>query len=660
MGKFITDTKYGEELANENIDYWKSEEARINGFTYYETTKFDTVDINNPTQEEINNFAKLTPVQKVLYIKEHFSEDPGIFKYIDVNTYNQRNVREKGYTGQSLYFHDNIENIEDILIQSKLDSFNKHPYIKLAMLDIVKYAFIVDGFRFKRNSITKLVVNEFLLKPIQYNGTNIVPTIIDNFATLFNVNDFDSKGTDIYNMTERFVRSHSGIIKNVFLSKKDNRFNKFFKSDNIVQIPYTKDGISFIEYTGIGKWVEEDTTGESSFTGDIQPGFISSDSLSYIRITRNINKKSVTTLYKVIIKDKGLYLAPLNLLDNNETNEYSINPNHNKFKRLEYYLGIIDAAASTESDINIIISQEDGPASAENKAKYTIKRFIQPKINDVLNNRNYFTENLSSTDPNGFINKLINKFKENPDKALIADNNKIINFALPNIDSATIQTINGEDYYIKKVKPSNNLKLYFKTKQDKYYNKLNEQEKNIADTVGQYSLIVPNIYEVSQYFSPVEENIEDIAPFAITDIIGDSYETIDSSKLTTVEEISLKIINDINRQGINGNEVAEKVAELLKESDIDRYSAVSIKNHTREIYSRAAGFYKTVSNMLNKEINNFIQDENGEWLSIDNPKVIDIIKDKPGELDKYVRTLLNARSFGTSLSGLFEFDIAKV
>lgn len=660
MGKFITDTKYGEELANENIDYWKSEEARINGFTYYETTKFDTVDINNPTQEEINNFAKLTPVQKVLYIKEHFSEDPGIFKYIDVNTYNQRNVREKGYTGQSLYFHDNIENIEDILIQSKLDSFNKHPYIKLAMLDIVKYAFIVDGFRFKRNSITKLVVNEFLLKPIQYNGTNIVPTIIDNFATLFNVNDFDSKGTDIYNMTERFVRSHSGIIKNVFLSKKDNRFNKFFKSDNIVQIPYTKDGISFIEYTGIGKWVEEDTSGESSFTGDIQPGFISSDSLSYIRITRNINKKATTTLYKVIIKDKGLYLAPLNLLDSNETNEYSINPNNNKFKRLEYYLGIIDAAASTKSDVNIIISQEDGPASAENKTKYTIKRFIQPKINDVLNNRNYFTENLSNTDPNGFINKLINKFKENPDKALIADNNKIINFALPNIGSATIQTINGEDYYIKKVKPSNNLKLYFKTKQDNYYNKLNEQEKNIADTVGQYSLIVPNIYEVSQYFSPVEENIEDIAPFAITDIIGDSYETIDSSKLTTVEEISLKIINDINRQGINGNEVAEKVAELLKESDIDRYSAVSIKNHTREIYSRAAGFYKTVSNMLNKEINNFIQDENGEWLSIDNPKVIDIIKDKPGELDRYVRTLLNARSFGTSLSGLFEFDIASV
>ena len=660
IGKFITNTKYGEELANKNIDYWKSEEARINGFTYYETTKFDTIDINNPTQEEIDNFAKLTPVQKVLYIKEHFSEDSGIFKYIDVNAYNQRDVREKGYTGQSLYFHDNIENIEDILIQSKLDSFSKHPYIKLAMLDLVKYAFIVDGFRFKRNSITKLIVNEFLLKPIQYNGTNIISTIINNFATLFNINDFDTKGTDIYNITERFVRSHSSIIKNVFLSKKDNRFNKFFKSDNIVQVPYTKDGISFIEYAGIGKWIEEDTSGESSFTGDIQPGFLSSDSLSYIRITRNINKKSVTTLYKVIIKDKGLYLAPLNLLDTNETNEYSINPNNNKFKRLEYYIGIIDAAASTDSDINIIISQENGPAGAENRTKYTIKRFIQPKINDVLNNRNYFIENLSNTDPNGFINKLINKFKENPDKVLIADNNKIINFALPNIGSTTIQTINEEDYYIKKVKPSNNLKLYFKTKQDKYFNKLNEQEKSIANIIGQYSLIVPNIYEVSQYFSPIEENIEDVAPFAITDIIGNSYETIDSSKLNTVEEISLKIINDINRQGINGNEVAEKVAELLKESDIDRYSAVSIKTHTREIYSRAAGFYKTASNMLNKEINNFIQDENGEWLAIDDPKVIDIIKNKPGELDRYVRTLLNARSFGTSLNGLFEFDITSV
>lgn len=647
MGKFITDTEYGKELANKNIDYWKSEEARINGYTYYETTKFDTVDINNPTQEEINNFAKLTPVQKVLYIKEHFSEDPGIFKYIDVNTYNQRNVREKGYTGQSLYFHDNIENIEDLINQSKLDSFSKHPYIKLAMLDVVKYAFIVDGFKFKRNSVVKIISNDFLLKPIQYNGTNIISTIIDNFATLFNFKEFNIEGSNIYNITERFIRSHSAIVKNIFLNKNSN-YNNFFKHDNIIHIPYTSDGISFIEQFNIDYWnyVEQEFNNQN---------------IKYIRITRKINKKNITTLYKILYKKTGLYLAPLNLLDSNETNEYSINPTNNKFKRLEYYIGIIDAAAaSAESDVNIIISQEDGPASAENKAKYTIKRFIQPKINDVLNNRNYFTENLSSTDPNGFINKLINKFKENPDKVLIADNNKIINFALPNIGSATIQTINGEDYYIKKVKPSNNLKLYFKTKQDKYYNKLNEQEKNIADTVGQYSLIVPNIYEVSQYFSPVEENIEDIAPFAITDIIGNSYETIDSSKLTTVEEISLKIINDINRQGINGNEVAEKVAELLKESDIDRYSAVSIKNHTREIYSRAAGFYKTVSNMLNKEINNFIQDENGEWLSIDNPKVIDIIKNKPGELDRYVRTLLNARSFGTSLSGLFEFDIASV
>lgn len=646
MGKFITDTEYGKELANKNIDYWKSEEARINGYTYYETTKFDTVDINNPTQEEINNFAKLTPVQKVLYIKEHFSEDPGIFKYIDVNTYNQRNVREKGYTGQSLYFHDNIENIEDLINQSKLDSFSKHPYIKLTMLDVVKYAFIIDGFKFKRNSVVKIISNDFLLKPIQYNGTNIISTIIDNFATLFNFKEFNIEGSNIYNITERFIRSHSTIVKNIFLNKNSN-YNNFFKHDNIIHIPYTSDGINFIEQFNIDYW------------NDVEQEF-NNQNIKYIRITRKINKKNITTLYKILYKKTGLYLAPLNLLDSNETNEYSINPTNNKFKRLEYYLGIIDAAASTESDVNIIISQEDGPASAENKAKYTIKRFIQPKINDVLNNKNYFIENLSNTDPNGFINKLINKFKENQDKVLIADNNKTINFALPNIGSATIQTINGEDYYIKKVKPSNNLKLYFKTKQDKYYNKLNEQEKNIADTVGQYSLIVPNIYEVSQYFSPVEGNIEDIAPFAITDIIGDSYETIDSSKLTTVEEISLKIINDINRQGINGNEVAEKVAELLKESDIDRYSAVSIKNHTREIYSRAAGFYKTVSNMLNKEINNFIQDENGEWLSIDNPKVIDIIKDKPGELDRYVRTLLNARSFGTSLSGLFEFDIASV
>lgn len=657
MGKFITDTEYGKELADKNIDYWKSEEARINGYTYYETIKFETADINNPTQEEINKFAKLTPVQKVLYIKEHFSEDPGIFKYIDVNTYNQREVKEKGYTGQYLYFHDNIENIEDLINQSKLDSFSKHPYIKLAMLDVVKYAFIVDGFKFKRNSVVKIISNDFLLKPIQYNGTNIISTIIDNFATLFNINDFDVQGSDGYNMVERFVRSHSNIIKNVFLSKKLSQYNKFFKGDNIVQIPFTKEGIEFIEYAGIGKWIDRSDVEDSSFTGDMQKGFINDKTLNYIRISRTINKKTTSTLYKVIVKGDGIYLAPLNLLDANETNEYSINPTNNKFKRLEYYIGIIDAASSQNADINAVIAEPNGPASQENKTRNTIGKFSQPKITDIINNKNYFEDNLSATDPNGFISKLNKKLETFTENILITDNNKIINSVLPNIGSSTIQTINGQDYYITKVKPSANLVKYFKTKDQRYFDKLTEQEKDIANTVGKYSLIVPNLYKISQYFSPVEENVEDVAPFAISDIIGDSYQTVDASKLNTVEEISLKILNDINRQGINGNEVAEKVSELLKESDIDRYSSVSIKNHTREIYSRAAGFYKTTANMLNREINNFIQDENGEWLAIDNPKVIDIIKDKPGELDRFVRTLLNARSFGTSLDGLFEFDI---
>lgn len=661
MGKFIIDTQYGIELANKNIDYWKSEEARIYGFTYYETAKFDTADINNPTQEEIDKFAKLTPAQKVLYIKEHFSEDPGIFKYIDVNTYNQREIREKGFTSQTLIFHDNINNIEDLLHLSKLDSFSKHPYIKLAMLDVVKYAFIVDGFKFKRNTVTKLINNDFLLKRIQYNGTNIISTIIDNFATLFNVRDFDTQGTDLYNMTERFVRSHSSIIKNVFLNRKNTQYNKFFKSDNIVQIPFTDEGIAFIEYTGIGKWIDynadADPDGDVSFTGDLRKGFLADGALNYIRFSRKVNKTTVTTLYKVVPKGDGVYLAPFNLLEANETNEYSINPNNNKFKRLEYYLGIIDAASYQNADINVVVAQENGPASAENKTRYTIKRFSQPKITDDVNNKNYFVDNLSSTDPNGFINKVITKSENTDNYILIADNSKVINTVLPNIGSSTIQTIGDQDYYISKIKPSSNLTKYFRTKDQRIFDRLNEQEKDIATTVGKYSLIVPNLYKVSKYFSPVEENVEDIAPFAISDIIGNSHETINSSKLNTVEEISLKILNDINRQGINGNKVAESVAELLRENDVDRYSSVSIKNHTREIYARAAGFYRTTANMLNKEITNFIQDENGEWISMDNPKVIDLIKNNPGELDRYVRTLLNARSFGSSLNGIFEFDI---
>ena len=106
---------------------------------------FSVEDINNPTVEELRQFSTLSPAQKVHFIKNVFVKQ-GIFEYIEEDLSSRGTL--KGI--QTLKYKENAVDIETIYSEFEKAFFSSNPLIKLAAIDIIKYAYVVEGGRFKK------------------------------------------------------------------------------------------------------------------------------------------------------------------------------------------------------------------------------------------------------------------------------------------------------------------------------------------------------------------------------------------------------------------------------------------------------------------------------------------------------------------------------
>lgn len=151
----------------------ENEMSRIAGIgsEYTKNIDFKIADINNPTKEEVLAFAKLSPAQKVLYIKENF-DNIGIFDFISVNKFNEFTIQQKGYISNELklnqgnYTNDYLYDLFDLAYLSS------NPIIRLAAIDLVKYTYVVEGNNFKVGNIAR-AISTLPLKPTNVGGMNI-------------------------------------------------------------------------------------------------------------------------------------------------------------------------------------------------------------------------------------------------------------------------------------------------------------------------------------------------------------------------------------------------------------------------------------------------------------------------------------------------------
>ena len=215
VNNYTYDVEKKQTVVNKEFD--ETDEAlRIMGYGCTPDFTFNVKDVTNPTQEEVDTWSKLSPAQKISWIKAN-SVDAGIFNYINTNLFNEYEMNRDGQSRQTIRFNEDAVDNETAynLFDTAFSSDN--PLVKLAAMDMVKYAFVAEGFKIGRGAINKCIKNTALRDEntfVQFNGarTSIIAQIkaqVDNAVSR----------TDL---VEQYLRSDPGVsnVPHKFMNKK--------------------------------------------------------------------------------------------------------------------------------------------------------------------------------------------------------------------------------------------------------------------------------------------------------------------------------------------------------------------------------------------------------------------------------------------------------
>lgn len=256
-------------------------------------------DINNPTEVELLAFAKLSPAQKVNYIKNNFI-NTGIFDFITVNKFNEFTINKKGYISMEMKLNQgNYTNdyMYDLFDESYLST---NPLIRLAAIDIVKYVFVVEGNNFKAGNLSR-AISTIPLKSDIYGGINI------GFNTKSAFNEYrmiEPNSNASKELAIGYIRQNYDTFKTHFVNLESNEA----KSQVIAsEISYETDG-------SISIYISNK---ESNYKLE-KLGLIKNDEAYPIIKLRRGN---TTKLYYGVNSDDNVIYYPLNKLDEVDSNK---------------------------------------------------------------------------------------------------------------------------------------------------------------------------------------------------------------------------------------------------------------------------------------------------------------------------------------------------
>lgn len=318
------------------LAYWETEIGRIYGLT---ETEVNSPNINfvKPSSEDIATFTKLTPAQKVLFIKSHFT-DSNFFDKVSVNKFFRNELTTKGYSYSRIFLNDLSYDIDTVRNEFLDALFNKNPIIKLAAIDILKYAFIVEGYDFRKQNVSKAIPNQAIYARIEDGGLNILNQSVEGFNTL-QIAPYLNLST-----SDNFIRANSDLIKAVYIKK-----NKPVKGT--MQI--ADDGVAETKLKDIADLLDDCIKTERLIiipkTNEYKPLLdklnLTDRESNFIRITYKAknNKYYKTDLFKIInnTASNKIYLIPINLLENFENSYLSVNNKNNEHRDYQFYLNLI-------------------------------------------------------------------------------------------------------------------------------------------------------------------------------------------------------------------------------------------------------------------------------------------------------------------------------
>lgn len=345
--RFITRSN-NEFIPSYNINLISSQQdtrARLYGYTDI----VGSFDMSDMSEKNVEAFMKLSPANKVALI-QRYTSDNNLFKNLNVEYKGRRNS------------YDRITIVDStISTESQYQMFrnawhNNNPFIKLATMDLIRYSMVVEGYKFKGGTVSKIIPVELLYGQDtgidSDNGVSSATNIINDSDRA--INSMIQYGSEI-GTYERASNDAATIekLRDLFFRTNPNNpdvlvfENKKYKESN--KITFNR--------LGVGKLSFKEAQERGMITG-------SENNRRYRHYAKTNDNNKTLRLYKLVYYNDTVYMLPTNPLEQNEIGEVSVNPDNN---RMFLPLDILEDVSINQYDAAFISSVNIGITSDTRK-----------------------------------------------------------------------------------------------------------------------------------------------------------------------------------------------------------------------------------------------------------------------------------------------------
>lgn len=345
--RFITRSD-NEFIPSYNINLISSQQdtrARLYGYTDI----VGSFDMSDMSEKNVEAFMKLSPANKVALI-QRYTSDNNLFKNLNVEYKGRRNS------------YDRITIVDStISTESQYQMFrnawhSNNPFIKLATMDLIRYSMVVEGYKFKGGTVSKIIPVELLYGQDtgidSDNGVSSATNIINDSDRAINSMIQYGSETGTY---ERASNDAATIekLRDLFFRTNPNNpdvlvfENKKYKESN--KITFNR--------LGVGKLSFKEAQERGMITG-------SENNHKYRHYAKTNDNNKTLRLYKLVYYNDTVYMLPTNPLEQNEIGEVSVNPDNN---RMFLPLDILEDVSINQYDAAFISSVNIGITSDTRK-----------------------------------------------------------------------------------------------------------------------------------------------------------------------------------------------------------------------------------------------------------------------------------------------------
>jgi hypothetical protein len=345
--RFITKSD-NEFIPSYNLNLISSQQdtrARLYGYTDI----VGSFDMSDMSEKNVEAFMKLSPANKVALI-QRYTSDNNLFKNLNVEYKGRRNS------------YDRITIVDStISTESQYQMFrnawhSNNPFIKLATMDLIRYSMVVEGYKFKGGTVSKIIPVELLYGQDtgidSDNGVSSATNIINDSDRAINSMIQYGSETGTY---ERASNDAATIekLRDLFFRTNPNNpdvlvfENKKYKESN--KITFNR--------LGVGKLSFKEAQERGMITGN-------ENNHRYRHYAKTNDNNKTLRLYKLVYYNDTVYMLPTNPLEQNEIGEVSVNPDNN---RMFLPLDILEDVSINQYDAAFISSVNIGITSDTRK-----------------------------------------------------------------------------------------------------------------------------------------------------------------------------------------------------------------------------------------------------------------------------------------------------